>query len=467
VTWSTGAAYFHPEYGLKAGKLADAVQAVGPLLVDDTGNFWVYGGGVWRPDQGEVGRRIVDALGERYRPSHARAVREVLAARLERILPAPVGRYLNFRNGMLRWDAAGGPALVEHHPEFMSTVQLPLDWNPDATCRAFDDFVAAAIPVDDRARAWQILGYLMMSGNPLQRLFMLIGSGGNGKGVYLNVVRALLGEDNVSAVPLQEFSESQFATAELYGKLANLCGDIDSTFISNTGRIKELSGDDKMKGERKFGQPFYFRFWGKAMFSANAIPGAADSSRGWLRRWEVVEFPYTPTKPDPLLSTRVTEQESLEGIAVRAVHALCDLMATQEFVSGESSDKARSEFAEKANKVIRWMNDPDSNVTQEEGVFCKGTALLKAFRAWEEHDSGNAQHPTGSQRFTELAGQAGLRRVVRRGNRGFVGLRIAPWVMIPERDKQWVNVEPAGGDDVHQSAPAAPDPDEQLGLDLG
>lgn len=462
MSWSTGVVFFHPEYGLKAGRLADAIVQKGPLLVDEAGTFWVYDAGVWRPDAGEIGKRIVLLLGERSRPSHAKAVREVLAATLDRFQPGPVSGYVNFRNGMLRWDTL---TLVEHHPEFLSTVQLPLDWNPDATCNDFEAFMEAAIPVDDRARAWQILGYLMMSGNPLQRLFMLIGSGGNGKGVYLNVIRALLGRDNIAAVPLQEFSDSQFSTAEIYGKLANVCGDIDSTFITNTGRIKELSGDDDMKGERKFGQPFYFRFWGKAIFSANAIPGASDSSRGWLRRWEVIEFPYTPTKPDPSLSKRVTEQESLEGIAVRAMHALCSLMEAEEFVSGESSDKARAEFAEKANKVIRWINDDDSNVVKEDETFNKGTILLKAFRAWDDHDRGGAGSAMGTQRFNELAKQAGLRQVKIKGVRGYRGLRVLDGVMVPPADMPWLNRCPPGVG--QESAPPAPDDDDQMALDLG
>jgi putative DNA primase/helicase len=297
----------------------------------------------------------------------------------------------------------------------------------------------------------------MLSGNPLQRLFLLTGSGGNGKGVFLNVLRALLGRPNMSAVPLQEFSDSQFAVAELFGKLANICGDIDATFIHNTGKIKELSGDDEMKGERKYGQPFYFRFWGKAIFSANAIPGASDSSKGWLRRWEVVEFPYAPTHPDPDLSKKVTSERELQGIAVKAVHALRALMAAGEFSTGESRDKAQAEFAEKANRVIRWINDPDSNVTRGEAVFNKGTLLLRAFRKWEQHDTGsNAQ--TSSQRFHELARQAGLREVTKRGNRGFEGIRIIDeWITMTDRERPWFNRERDGAPQEVQTGSAPPD----------
>jgi putative DNA primase/helicase len=426
--------------GLLAVRAAQRVLDMGPLMVDAQGMFWVYDEGVWRPDPAgrEVRRRIVALLGERYRPTHHRTLHEVLSTMCETFTVEPTPAVINFGNGMLRWAGDPDPVLVEHHPEFMSTVRLPIDWNPRARCPLFDDFLSMAVPPDDVERAWQVLGYLLMSGNPLQRMFLLTGTGGNGKGVFLNVIRALLGDENTSAEPLHDLAENRFSAAELLGKLANICGDIDATYIQNTARIKELCGDDRMKGERKNERQFYFKFWGKAIFSANAIPGASDSSRGWTRRWEVVPFPYAPTKPDPTLSDRIVAAE-LEGIAVRAIAALRDLMAVGEFSRGESANNAHSEFAEKANRVLRWINDPDSNVRTEPDTWNKGTVLLSAFRQWEAQDQGAGHKEIGSQRFNELARQAGLTAAKRQGQRGYYGLHVADSVMVRPADAPWRN----------------------------
>lgn len=466
TSWSTGAAYFHPEYGLKVGKLADAVMALGPLLVDDAGYLWMYREGVWRPDAKgrELKRRAVQLLGERYRPAHLRALQEVLAGTAEEFAVEPVSDLINTRSGLLRWAGDPDPVLLDHHDACLSSVQLPVEWNPAATCPDFDAFMEAAIPEDDRDRAWQVLGYIMMSGNPLQRLFLLTGGGGNGKGVFLNVVRALVGDDNFSAIPLRRFAETQFASAELHGKLANVCGDIDARFIEDTGRIKELAGDDKIDAERKGKDPFKFLFWGKAIFSANAIPGASDSSKGWLRRWEVINFPYEPTKPDPTLSARCTTPESLAGIAVKAVDALRRLMAEREFTRGASADTAHSEFAEKANRVVRWVNDPDSVAIRDDDCWNKGTILVQAFREWEEHDSGDKNKHTGVQHINELLRQAGMRYTIKRGQRGYYGVRIEGTVFIKERDKPWLNITL---EQHNQTAPPAPDAPDQMALELG
>lgn len=433
------AAVFGPD-GIMAVRAAQRVLDMGPLMVDAQGVFWVYADGVWRPDETgiEIRRRTVRLLGERYRPTHSRTVREVLSTLCERFEVAPATAVINYGNGMLRWAGDPDPLLVDHHPEFMSTVRIPIDWDPAATCPLFDEFLAGAVPEDDLERAWQVLGYLLMSGNPLQRMFMLTGTGGNGKGVYLNVIRALLGNDNTAAEPLHDLAETRFSAGELHGKLANICGDIDATFIQNTGKIKELCGDDRMKGEFKNERQFYFKFWGKAIFSSNGIVGASDSSRGWTRRWEIVPFPYAPTKPDPTLSDRIVASE-LPGIAVRAVYALRDLMAAGEFSRGESADLAHSEFAEKANRVLRWINDPDSNVTPELDTWNKSTILLSAFRQWEAYDQGNGHRDIGSQRFNELARQAGLTPSKRRGQRGYYGLHVAETVLVRPADAPWRN----------------------------
>jgi putative DNA primase/helicase len=421
----TGARYFHPDYGLRAYATMRAVidDHVDPLGVDADGRFWAYARGVWSLGQRVVDARVARQLGERYRPQHQRAVEHVLRVELPAVEAAPVPGYINVPNGMIRWDAPSEPMLLEHHPEYGSTVQLPVAWDPDAVCPAFDAFIDASVPADDRQRVWEMLGYLMMSGNPLQRLFLLYGGGGNGKGVLLHVIKHLLGPGNTSAVPLHEFTESQFATAELFGKLANICGDIDASFIEHTGRIKEMAGEDMMKGERKFGQPFYFEFWGKAIFSANGIPAAADSSHGWVRRWEVVGFPNEPEAPDRRLKARLVEPESLAGIAYRAVWALRELMARGDFDRGDAARASHREFAHKSNRILLWIDeemliDPDS--------WRNRVDLLQAYRRWEHVQNPNGRGSMTAQTFYERLRQIrGLRPAKIRGINGFWGLRTA------------------------------------------
>lgn len=416
--------FFDPAYGLKAWAVAEAVESAGPLRRGTDGRFWAYDGGVWAPAGDVVHGRIVRLLRDRYRPHHKQAVVDVLLSELDVMHVRPAARFVNMVNGLVVWADDRGPTLIEHHPESDSTVQLAVEWDPDARCDEFERFLAEAVAPDDQLRVWQLIGYLMMSGNPLQRLFLFTGGGGNGKGVLLDVIRAILGPSNVANVPLHDFADNRFATAELVGKLANICGDIDTTFIEKTGLIKQLSGEDSIKAERKGEHPFHFDFFGKMLFSANAIPTAADSSAGWLRRWEIVNFPNAPAAPDIGLKRRLTAPESLRGIAARALRALPALMLKRAFSRGESAESAHKDFAERNNLILAWLADEERGGYLDPSSWYPRKALYLPFRRWyaEDNPSGRVM---GTQTFYERVRQIkAVRETTRNGTRGFAGIRL-------------------------------------------
>lgn len=374
--------FFHKNDGIRAYVVANAVRDMGPVRYGVDRTFWCYRDGVWHSDDELLHTRICRVLTDDYRPGHGQTVRDVLRAELDRIDVDPVPKWINMANGLLDWDAVVAPDLVQHDHRYLSTVQLPVRYTRGALCTAFDEFLAWAVAPDDVMRVWEIIGYLMMSGNPLQRAILLIGGGGNGKGVLLEVIKKLLGHRNCTSIPLHDFGENRFVTSELFGRLANVCGDIDATYIENTSRIKEITGEDTVMGERKGQDPFYFTPWCKMILSANDIPASSDSSRGWTRRFEVVNFPNTPTVPDPGLKRRLTTQPSLSGIALKAVLALRGLMARGEFTNGAARDEANREFAERSNVALRWLYGECAFPVEESAAWTRAAAVWEAAKPW-------------------------------------------------------------------------------------
>ena len=408
--------------GLRAATAARAVTDIGPVRSSSIdGSWWIYDAGVWQPGEKVVHGRIVRTLGERYRPAHSHAIRDVMKATCEEIDIAPVSQLINVTNGMIDWRAPGMPFLMPHDPKHLSTVQLPWAWaEGPSNCADFEAFLEAAVAPDDRPRVWELIGYLLMSGNPLQRMFLLTGGGGNGKGVLLAVIKALLGKRNTSAVPLADFVDDKFAAADTFGKLCNICGDIDVGFIDKTGKIKTLSGEDDVRGERKFEHGFNFEFWGKALFSANGIPTSSDSSRGWLRRWEVIHFPNEPAKPDRTLKRRLTTRSSLEAIMVRAVLALRDLMDRGEFAHGVSAREAHQEFAERSNPVLAWIAD---SAYYDPSAWYPRDTMITRFRMWHRRENPGGREWSSHLFYERLRQIKGIREAKIQGTRGFRGLR--------------------------------------------
>jgi len=380
--------------GLRAATAARAVLAQGPLAYGEDARFWAYRDGVWVPGEKTVHARIVDVLDEQHRATYGNAIREVLRARVREIECAPVPQFINFRNGLLDWRTL---ELHPHDPDVLTTVQLATEWRPGATCERFRRFAEEIVPGPDVSRLWEMTGYLMMSGNPLQKAFMLTGSGSNGKGALMRVWHKLLGgKTNVSAVSLHSLSDNRFAAARLYGRLANMCGDIDNSFIEKTGVFKQAMGEDAIDGEHKYGQPFSFTSWATMVFSANEIPGASDSSDGWHRRWEVLKFPNTFKVPDPTLEPDLQAPESLAGIAVSAVSALRLLMDRRGFEATETAIAAHEELKQKSNATLVWLAErcdlaPDA-------FTARSTAYLDYLR-WSEQDG--VKVPMTRRRFYE------------------------------------------------------------------
>jgi putative DNA primase/helicase len=81
-----------------------------------------------------------------------------------------------------------------------------------------------------------------------------------------------LGHQNVSGESLHRLLENRFASAELYGKLANVDADLSKEALKNTGILKKLAGGDYIAAEKKFLPAFKFVNYAKLLFSANEIP---------------------------------------------------------------------------------------------------------------------------------------------------------------------------------------------------
>jgi putative DNA primase/helicase len=347
--------YFKDKVGLLAAKLADDIQAIGPLAYGVDNIMWSYRDGVWRPDPRVVAHRATTLLGDRYRRSHSVNAEDIIRAQTPKITCDPVSEVINFRNGLYLWQA---DLLRDHTPDMLTTVQLSVDWNPDATCPAFDKFLGEVVPEDMVALVWEAIGYLLYSGNPLHRAYMLMGAGRNGKGTLLRVVGALIGAANYTAVSLHSLVNTRFSTANLFGKIANIAGDIDGTYLESTAMFKAITGQDQITAEHKGRDAFDFTPWAVPMFSANKVPPSADVTQGYLSRWLVIPFPNDFTgREDRHLDARLTTKAELQGIAAKAMPALRSLLERGDFQLPASGLKARDEFGRRVDQVRMWVDE--------------------------------------------------------------------------------------------------------------
>jgi putative DNA primase/helicase len=234
---------------------------------------------------------------------------------------------------------------------------------------------------------------------------MLLGSGSNGKSTFLAMLRRLLGRRNVSSVPLQAFGESRFAAAEVYGKLANVCGDLDSRALRRSDPFKTLTGGtDSVMAERKYEHPFTYVPFAVMLFSANVAPASSDQSDAYFDRWVVLPFGrrFEGSEVDPTYREADTREE-LEGLLVQAVSGLMDLMERGRFELPPSVHAANEEYRSKIDTVATFLDEAcelglPHTVTRQ--------VLYEGYREW---CGRNGRMPTAQTEFSPR-----LRQLLRR-----------------------------------------------------
>jgi putative DNA primase/helicase len=411
--------YFNKDDGLLVATLAGDILKIGPLAegIDDI--MWSYSGGVWTPDKHVARTRTATLLGERYRRTHGVNVEDVARTLAARIACDPIPEVINFTNGLYYWKLED---LRPHTPDVLTTVQLAVDYDPLATCPEFDRFLTQVLPADMVPVVWEVIGYLMYSGNPLHKAVMLMGRGRNGKGTFLRTMNALLGERNVTSVSLQDLVNTRFSTASLFGKIANIAGDIDGTYLESTATFKAITGQDMISAEHKGRDRFDFTPWAVPVFSANKIPASSDVTTGYLSRWLVVPFPHDFTgREDRHLDQRLQTKAELTGIAAKAMPALRRLLGRGEFDIPASGEQALDEFTRRVDQVRTWVDEccelhPDA-------AFVTRTTLYNTYKGWAERDGYRAvKAGEFYDRLQSVPGCAHTR--IHGGTRGFTGLLV-------------------------------------------
>lgn len=421
--------------------LEESVRAFCPFAVDETKSIVFYRDGVWhRNGRNEVSRLVIGLLGEAGTQPNATRITERIEANSREIKGIGPRTHMNFRNGMLDLETL---ELLPHSPDYASTVQLQINWNPDAKAPKFQAWMDSTIDPDVHQAIKEVIGGAIFPGSPFQVAVAMIGPGGNGKGTIERTIRKMLPEDAVSAVDAAELATNRFAVADLYGVTTNLCGDMQRLDIHSTAIFKKATGDDVIRAERKFGQPFKFTSKAFLVFSGNAMPRSTDRSEGWIRRWHIIPMERTISGPlDGSIEATFQTTEELEGIARLAVEALIGALRNRGYSKPAACQLAKSAYRRECNSVEAFIYDAldISNLKSRDKPFTSKKSLSSAYEKYCKQEGCEILSPQQLYRALVLAGNHSVKN--RSGTcisgggpgRGFEGVRIRPeWVTPPSQ----------------------------------
>ena len=356
--------------------LADEILKQDHVAVDAGGLLYVFERGCYRPHgEAHVARRVKHLLecngdSAKWSSHRAREVTEYLRVDAPRLWERPTPDTLNLENGLL--DLQTG-TLRPHEPAHRSPVQLPISFDPAATCPLWERFIARVLPEDCQTFPFELIASAMRGDVSDQKAVLLVGAGENGKSTLLDALIRFLGRENVSGLPLQRLETDKFSVVRLLGKLANVCADLPSDHLTSTSTFKAITGGDRLTAERKFQGSFEFTPHARLIFSTNHYPQSKDASHAFFRRWLVIPFDAVidPKERIPDLASRLAEARELSGVLNRALAVLPSMRRRGGFSVSESTQAALMEFREMTDPLAAWLDrftilDPDQVVSRKD-----------------------------------------------------------------------------------------------------
>ena len=289
-------------------------------------------------------------------------------------------QFINLKNGRLDWKTG---TLIQHNSNDFIITQLPVKYDPEADYPIFKKYLETTFNDDNIIElALEFMGYCLIPDNSYQKAVMLTGAGSNGKTVFLETIKNLLGSRNVSNIDLHELEENRFKAAELLGKLANIFADLDSRGLKRSTMFKTLVGGDRITAERKFKDPFEFNNYARLLFSANELPRSQDRTYAFYRRWIIIPFEKTFTDDNADKNLLKKLKDELPGILNLALNGLRKLKEDGQFIETEKTIEAKEEYKKQNDSVAAFI---DERVIESTDSFITKQSFYREYKDWCEN----------------------------------------------------------------------------------
>lgn len=291
-------------------------------------------------------------------------------------------RYLlNLRNGV--YDLETGQ-LRPHEPELCLMQQARVVYDPQATAPRWERFLAQVMP--DQARRdylARVVGYTLTADTSEQCIFVHVGTGANGKSVFLDVVMAVMGE-YAQSVPSSTLLASKGEGVP--NDVARMVGKrLLSTVETSAGKkldeelVKQLTGGDTISARFMRAEFFDFKPVGKIHLATNHLPHVG-SGYGTARRLQDIGWDVTipEEERDRSLAERIIEEE-LPGVLNWALRGYQD-WRLQGLSVPEAVRERTAEHVASSDTIGMWLEENTAPAAPDHEI--ETTELFRNYSAW-------------------------------------------------------------------------------------
>lgn len=317
----------------------------------------VYKDGYYTSDTDEIERIMLQYIVNSTRTPRIEVLRYLELKSQEVRMESPT--LISLNNGVLNLETK---ELVEFSPEYKIKNKIPVNYNPVAYSEIMDKTLNKICCNDKQLRSLveEMIGYVLFRRNELGKCFILTGHGANGKSTLLDVIKRLIGKENISSVALNELND-RFRTFQLEGKLANIGDDISNAYIEDNSTFKKLVTGETVNVERKGKDPFDFENYSKLIFSCNEIPRINDLSDGLKRRIIFIPFNAKFSKHDkdydPFIIDKLLSNEALEFLLKLALEGLNRILYNRAFTTPSVVEDTWNDYERRNNPILGFLEE--------------------------------------------------------------------------------------------------------------
>lgn len=320
------------------------------------------------------------------------------------------GRFLlNCRNGTV--DLRTG-TLRPHDRADLLTHDTEIPYSPTAACPTWTRFLLDVFAGDaDLIQFVQrAVGYSLTGDVREQVLLIPYGVGSNGKSVFLNILRRLLGKLAWQAAPDLLLADKQrrhpTEQADLFGKRVIVCQETGEGRRFNETLVKQLTGGDAITARRMHEDNWSFDPTHKLWLSTNHRPEIRGTDYAIWRRIRLIPFSVQFTddsspRKDPTMEERLTAE--LPGILAWAVAGCLDW---QKHGLGTASavKAATASYQAEMDVLAAWLGDC---CVMHRNAKARASALYRTYAEWCER---GGEHAENQRKFGQRLAERGLQR---------------------------------------------------------
>lgn len=349
--------------------IANEILKEHTILYNPSISFFEYNGKFWeKKTDTAIENYIGKALGTYVSGPKLSSIIRVIKSKTTTAQLFNTNPVMNFINGTLELlDQEPYYNFREHRETDYCTYCLDYPYVPNTYSSEWKQFLTTVTNSDDKKMCLlqELSGYVLFPDNNLQKCAVLIGSGANGKSVFLNVLTSIFGSSNVSNVEMSSLSQD-FQVIQLMNSMLNISAETKTNVSGAESKFKQVVAGDEISACYKGKDYITFRPRAKMFLACNEYVKSSDTTEGWTRRFCFVDFPVkfveNPTNEneqpiDRDIENKLTTREQLSAIFNWTLEGYVMLRRCGYFSEPDDQKIINEEFKELSNPVIMFAKE--------------------------------------------------------------------------------------------------------------